>query len=69
MSLKTFHLVFVTAAEVLAVGFAIWAFRNYRATAGSNSELILGLGSVAVAVALAVYEWYFLKKTKRLSSV
>ena len=64
MSLKAFHLVFVSAATALAFGCAVWAFRNYRAPDGRLGDLLFGIGSVLAGVALIAYERYFLKKTK-----
>lgn len=65
MSLKTFHLIFVTAAILLALGCAAWAVQNYRAEGGLGN-LLFGIGSALVGVALIVYERYFLKKTRGL---
>jgi hypothetical protein len=64
MSLKTFHLIFITAASALAVGFGVWLIRNYFSDEGRIRELIGGLVSFAAAVGLILYERYFLKKTK-----
>ncbi len=67
MSLKAFHLVFIVASILLAAGFATWSLMNYFSPGGHLSELLAGLGSVVVAVALLCYERYFLKKTKDIS--
>jgi hypothetical protein len=64
MSLKAFHLVFITAACALAFGFGI---SELKGSGGQTSELALGLGSLAVGLALIFYEWYFLRKTRRIS--
>ena len=66
MSLKAFHLVFVSAAILLAFGFGGWLIRAYRSPEGHLSDLLFGLASVAVGIGLAIYEWYFLKKTKNV---
>jgi hypothetical protein len=66
MSLKTFHLVFVTAAIALAVGCAIWGLRDYWSPGGVGSDLVFGLGSIAVAIGLIVYERFFVKKLKQV---
>lgn len=65
MSLKLFHLVFISLSILLAAGCAFWAFENYRAQAGV-ADLILGVVSVATALGLVVYEIWFLRKTRRL---
>ena len=64
MSLKAFHLVFITAAVMLAFGFAGWLIRGYFSPEGRVSDLLFGLLSVAVGIGLIAYERYFLKKTK-----
>lgn len=65
MSLKAFHLVFITAAILLAFGFGIWLARNFFA-GGSAMNLISALLSFGAGVGLIVYEFYFLKKTKNV---
>jgi uncharacterized membrane protein len=67
MSLKAFHLVFVTAAIVLAFGFGVWLLKGYASPGGSAWDLVFGLVSFAAGVALSFYERYFLKKTKNVS--
>ena len=67
MSLKAFHLIFITAASALAFGFGVWELNDYHSPIGSTSDLVLGLGSLVVGVALLVYERYFLKKLKDVS--
>ena len=63
MSLKAFHLVFITAATVLAFGFGIWLAKNFFSTGGTGN-LISALLSFGAGIGLIVYECYFLKKTK-----
>lgn len=66
MSLKAFHVIFITAASALAFGFGVWMIRAYRAD-GTNADLAYGVVSLAVGVALLVYEGFFLKKLKNVS--
>ena len=66
MSLKTFHLVFVTVCTILAIGFGIWAIRNYQSQ-GDIESLIAGVASLAGAIILLVYGKWFLKKLKGVS--
>ena len=66
MSLKTFHLVFITAASALCFGFGLWMLRDFRVEGGAGT-LWLGIGSLVAGVALLVYEGYFLKKSKHIS--
>ena len=66
MSLKTFHLIFVTAAVLLAFGFGAWLANNFFSD-GGVMNLIFAFVSVAAGVGLIFYERYFLKKTKNVS--
>ena len=67
MSLKAFHVVFITASSALAVGFGVWALRNYFSPEGAAMDLVMGAGSLIVALGLIAYERYFLKKLKNVS--
>lgn len=67
MSLKAFHLVFITAAILLAFGFSAWLLKGYFSPGGRASDLVFALVSIAAGVGLIVYERYFLKKTKNVS--
>ena len=66
MSLKAFHLIFIIASIVLAVGFGIWAAIGFF-QGGGVTNLIVALVSLGAAVGLVFYERYFLKKTKNIS--
>lgn len=67
MSLKAFHLIFITASSALAFGCAIWGFKDFWSEQGQRSDLVFGLGSLAIGVGLILYERYFLKKLKKES--
>lgn len=68
MSLKAFHVIFVTAASALAFGFGIWELKDYwSAQGGHPSQLAMGIASLVVGVGLVLYERYFLKKLKKVS--
>ena len=66
MSLKAFHIVFVTLATLLAAGFGAWAVRDYRAN-GDTSSLVIGIASLVGSVALVSYGRWFLHKLKGVS--
>ena len=66
MSLKAFHLIFVTALSSLWFGCGIWKLRDYSAT-HANGALTFGIGALALGVATLVYGKYFLKKLKKFS--
>ncbi len=57
MSLKTFHIFFISVAVLLCIGFGVWCLRE-------GSRTALGIGSFLVAVALVVYEVNFLRRFK-----
>lgn len=66
MSLKAFHIVFVTLSTLLAVGFGVWAIAE-SARDGRSGTLALGIGSLVAAVLLIVYGIWFLRKLKGFS--
>ncbi len=66
MSLKAFHLVFISAATALAFGFGAWLLRNYFSPEGRVADLLWAIGAIAAGIGLIVYERYFLKKTKNV---
>jgi len=61
-----FHVVFVTCSLILTVGFAVWAFGNYRVS-GQVSDLVYGVGSSVASIGLLIYGRIFLKKLKDIS--
>jgi hypothetical protein len=66
MSLKAFHIVFIAASLVLALGFAVWSLAGYVRDRQAR-DLICGLLSLAAGVGLAIYGKYVLKKLKNIS--
>ena len=67
MSLKAFHVIFITAASTLAFGVGVWMLRTYRSPEGLTSDLTWGVTALGVGLGLLVYEGYFLKKLKHVS--
>lgn len=59
MSLKAFHLIFVTLLTTLSFGCAAWAFAAGRT--------LFGAASVIAGILVIVYGVYFLKKLKKIS--
>ena len=59
MSLKAFHIVFVSLATLLALWLAAWA--------AGNGAPALAAGAAVAAVGLVVYGIWFLKKMKGVS--
>jgi len=69
MSLKIAHIVFISASILLAIGFAGWCLKSYFAGTGSILDLVLGLGSIGLAISLVIYGKYFLKKLKDIGGL
>jgi hypothetical protein len=59
MSLKAFHLIFVTLLTGLSFGCAAWAFRS--------GSVAWGVTAIAAGISVIVYGIYFLKKLKNVS--
>lgn len=63
MGLKNIHIVFISMAIALALGFGSWCVSMYR-DAGGTGYLVVSVLSFGVAVGLTVYGSWFLKKMK-----
>ena len=61
MSLKGFHIVFVTLSSLLAFVFGGWSLRFYT-TGGGSTYLTLGGASFAVGLILIFYGFWFWRK-------
>lgn len=66
MSLKAFHIVFVTAAILLAFFFGGWLLHDYFATREA-AELVVGILSILAGVGLVFYGKSILRKLKHIS--
>ncbi len=66
MSLKAFHIVFVTLSTILAAGFGAWAVRDYKSH-GEVASHVIGIASLIGAVALVWYGRWFLQKLRGVS--
>jgi 4-amino-4-deoxy-L-arabinose transferase-like glycosyltransferase len=66
MSLKAFHLVFLSACIMLMLTLSAWCFANYR-DGGGNAELVWSGVGLAAAIGLAAYTRYFLRKLRHIS--
>ena len=67
MSLKAFHLIFITASSALAFGCGVWGLKSFFSEGGRAWDLVFGLGSLVTGIGLILYERYFLKKLKQVS--
>lgn len=59
MSLKAFHLIFVTLLTALSFGCAAWAFQT--------GSLFWGVMGILAGIGVIIYGFYFLKKLKNVS--
>ena len=59
MSLKAFHLVFVTLLTALSFGCAAWAF--------AVGWPVFGAAAIVAGILVIIYGVYFLKKLKKIS--
>jgi len=66
MSLKAFHLIFVTALSSLAFGCSAWKFKAF-ADNHFSTDLIWAIVALLGGIAVIVYGKYFLKKLKNVS--
>jgi uncharacterized membrane protein len=66
MSLKNFHILFISVSVVLAAGFGVWSVYTHTQEPG-RSWLVMGVLSLMVGAALVVYGVWFLQKIKRLN--
>ena len=55
MSLKAFHVFFISVAVLLCLGFGVWCLQQ-------PGYLAMGIASFAVAIGLVCYEIIFLRK-------
>ncbi len=62
MSLKAFHIVFVTIAALAMTGFGVWGVS--QVTFGYR---LMGCIGFALAVTLAIYGAWFMRKMKDVS--
>ena len=63
MSLKAFHVFFITAAVLLSFGFGTWGFFEHQRTGAPVTILYTALGFVCGG-GLIAYGLWFLRKLK-----
>jgi hypothetical protein len=61
MSLKTFHIVFITVSMLMGIAIGIWGLMNQFA--------VLGIASLASSAALCVYGTKFLQTARKAGLV
>jgi hypothetical protein len=68
MSLKAFHVAFITLSSTLAFGFAAWEWTRYGAS-GSILDLAIGVLSTVAGLSLIAYGVRFLRKFRHVSFI
>ena len=63
MSIKGFHLIFITIAALFCAGFGVWALFLDDQSSGLGTKLFGG-ATLAAACGLVVYGFYFRRKAK-----
>ncbi len=66
MSLRSFHLFFISIASILAFFFGAWGLR-YSQTLEHSAYFTAGLFSLAIGFGLIVYGVLFWQKTRDIS--
>lgn len=66
MSLKAFHIAFVSIATLFAFWFGLWALRDYRG-GGETGSLVVAVSCWVGCVVLVWYGRWFLRKLKGVS--
>ena len=61
MSLKWFHIVFISLSMLMGIAIGIWGLFNHF--------MALGVASLAASAALCVYGTYFLRKAREAGLV
>lgn len=70
MSLKAFHVFFITVSSLLAAGVGAWSLHRHSVVENPHTPyLMLAIGSFVACVVLVTYGVWFLKKTKGMSLV
>ena len=67
MSLKAFHIFFISLSILLSVGLAGWGVSSYGSE-GNSGALVLGVLFFLTGFALLVYGRSFLRKMKEIEA-
>ena len=57
MSLKAFHVFFISVSVLLCLGFGVWCLRQ-------PNQSVMGIASFVIAAGLVAYEIVFLRRFK-----
>ncbi len=64
MSLKTFHIVFVTVSTLLFAFLALWGF--FLSSEEASMSNALGMVGIAGVILMQVYNVYFIRKARKM---
>jgi len=65
MSIKGFHLIFISIAALFCAGFGVWAIFYDQQDSGMATK-IAGILTLIASVALVFYGIYFRRKSKNI---
>jgi hypothetical protein len=67
MSLKAFHIIFITLSSALALACGVWLLISGFSADGMKKDVFFGISSLVGGIGLIGYGRYFLKKLKNVS--
>ena len=68
MSLKAFHLFFISVSVLLSLGVGGWGIQSYL-TDADTVGIVVGAFFLLLAIGLVVYEMRFIRKFKHVSNL
>ncbi len=66
MSLKTFHIVFITVSTLLFAFLALWGF--FLSSEEASLSKVLGMIGIAGVFLMQVYNVYFIRKARKIQA-
>ena len=67
MSLKAFHILFITISSAMAFGCGVWGLKSHFSPESGPFDLWFGAGCLIAGLGLMVYEIRFIKKSRGVS--
>jgi hypothetical protein len=65
MSIKAIHIILISCAIMLSLGFGVWSILFAKNT-GDSSYQLTGFASIAIGIGLVFYGIHFIKKARSL---
>jgi len=66
MSIKGFHIIFITIAALFCAGIGGWALFSESAKEAGDGIKVFGVANFVASTALLIYGVYFIRKSKSL---